>query len=394
MPPAKKKTTNAHEAAEVLAHTQEKKKPAAKKVSKPKKEKTAPSPAPRAKKEIDFVIDQLALLLSSGMDVVAALEAVHSELKGASMKALLMQMRDDIQDGSSLTEALRKTKLFKDHVITLIDVGEQSGRLGENLIIVLQQQEKERAFKDRLRSAMMYPVLVLSLASIIGLGLTWFILPKITNLFVSLDVDLPWITRVLMWIGMVVKAYGHWLIPTIVASIITTVYVLFLSRKTKFMGQWIILHTPLLKKLIQEVELARFGFILGTLLGAGLPILQALKSLSEATLVRQYGRLYADLEMQIGRGQSFSDAFAENKKKSSFLIPGAVQQLIVTGERTGKLSSILVQIGQRYEERTEVSAKNISVVLEPLLLLFVSLIVAGLAIGIILPIYTLVGSVG
>jgi len=133
---------------------------------------------------------------------------------------------------------------------------------------------------------------------------------------------------------------------------------------------------------------------LGTLLGAGLPILQALKSLSEATLVRQYGRLYADLEMQIGRGQSFSDAFAENKKKSSFLIPGAVQQLIVTGERTGKLSSILVQIGQRYEERTEVSAKNISVVLEPLLLLFVSLIVAGLAIGIILPIYTLVGSVG
>jgi type II secretory pathway component PulF len=258
------------------------------------------------------------------------------------------------------------------------------------LKVVAIEEEKSRVFRSKLHSAMLYPVFVLSLTVTIGVGIAWFILPKLAVVFTQLHVTLPLITKVLISIGIYLDKYGVIVIPTAVVIVAALFYFLFIFSKTKVIGQSILLSLPGINQLIKEVEIARFGYLLGTLLEAGLPITHALDSLARATEIVQYRKLYRHLYDAVGDGNSFQKSFLLFHRTDT-LIAAPIQQLIVVGERSGTLSLTLLKIGKAYEVKSDTTTKNLTVILEPILLVIVWLGVVAVALAVILPIYSLIG---
>lgn len=341
-------------------------------------------------KEKDFFVENLSLLMESGMSIVPALESIKEGVRSKRMKTILTELQEDIDSGSPLWKALESPDIFPDYIISLIRVGEETGRLSENLKIVGLQEQKNRTFRSKLRSAMMYPIFVLVVTLVVGIGIAWFILPRLVTVFSQLGLELPLATRLLIRFGGFLGEYGSIAVPVFVLIISIIVYFVFIFGKTKFIGQWLLFNFPGIKKLIQEVELSRFGYILGTLLEAGLPVTNALNSLHQASTFSNYKKMYAYLRDSISDGNSFEKSFALYPKSRLF-IPFTIQQMISAGEQSGSLSKTLVKIGEIFEEKTEITTKNLSIILEPILLVVVWLGVVGVALAVILPIYNLIG---
>jgi len=341
-------------------------------------------------KEREYFVENLSMLIASGMNIVAALKAIQKEMPGKQMKKILDIIQAEIEGGMPIWKALESAQIFPQHTISLIRVGEETGRLSENLKVVAIQEQKERIFRSKIQSAMMYPVLVLSLALFIGVGIAWFILPRLATVFSQLNVKLPLVTRALISTGEFLGDWGKIVIPGFLLLLILFFYLVFYFSKTKFIGQWFLFKLPGIKRLIQETEIARFGFLMGNLLGAGMPITSALNSLVNATTFRGYRNFYTHLKTKIDQGNSFQKSFRSYKKSNKF-IPATIQHMIVSGEQSGALPQIFAKIGETYEVKTETTTKNLTVLLEPIMLIFVWLGVVAVALAVILPIYSLIG---
>lgn len=344
------------------------------------------------KKELEFFIGNLSVLISSGMTVLDAVKAIRFEIHSRVLKKIINQVVEDLDSGLSLSRALENTGLFQEKTLFLLQIGEKSGRLSENLKIINQQQVKERELASKLTSALLYPSIVMSLTIIIGLLIALFILPRLTDVYKGLNVKLPAITQLLIDFGSFMGVYGYIAVPSILAVMILLVYFLFINKKTKISGQYLLFHFSITKSIISEIEIARMGFILGTLLKAGVPLIDSLKLLYNSSDFYVFRKLYFYLEGKIEEGYSFDKAFSGYKKLQNIL-PPSVTQLIVTGEQSGTLSDLLIQISKTYELKSETSTKNLAIILEPVLLIIVWLGVVFIALSVILPIYSLIGNI-
>lgn len=341
--------------------------------------------------EKEYFIDQLSMLLAAGMPVITALSAIKSEIKSGRLKKVISNISAGIEAGSSISTTLEMTGIFPQSAISLIRIGEQSGRLAENLKVVAKDQQKEKEFRSKTASAMMYPLFVFSLTVIVGLGVTWFVLPRLATVFAQLKIDLPIITLWLINIVTFLGQYGSIVIPALVFSGLFAFFFLFIFPKTNFLGQSVLFAIGPISRLLKELELSRFGSLLGNLLDAGLPVLDCLKSLQDASTFHRYKKFYAFLNEKVKEGNSFAKCF-DLYKNTNRLIPVPVRQLIVSGEQSGNLPEILIKIGEMYETKTETTAKNITILLEPILLVLVWLGVVAVALAVILPLYSLIGN--
>jgi type II secretory pathway component PulF len=338
----------------------------------------------------EYFIENFSMLVSSGMPVSVAIDSIAQEIQSVRMRRILQEMKYDIENGVSLWEALERSGLFKSHAISLIRLGEESGRLVENLKVVALEDYKNRELRSKLRSAMMYPAFVLGVTLLVGIGIAWFILPKLATVFAQLKIKLPLITKILIGFGVFLDQYGWYVVPTFFVFLSVFLYFLFVFHRTKFIGQSLLFYVPGIRQLMKEVEIARFGYLLGTLLEAGLSITQSLDSLSNATEFQRYRDLYRALKHSIEDGESFQKSFLAYRG-SHVLIPVSIQQLVISGEQSGSLSSTLLKVGKNFESKADTSTKNLTVILEPILLVIVWLGVVAVALAVILPIYSLVG---
>jgi len=341
--------------------------------------------------EKDYFVENLAMLISSGMGIVEALDVIKTEIRSRKFQVIVENLKEELNGGSTLWAALDKAHIFSAQIISLIRLGEKSGRFSENLRAVASQQQKERNFQSKIRSAMMYPVLILSITIVIGVGIAWFILPKLSNVFFSLKIKLPLITKIFIALGVFLGQYGLIAVPLSLLAIVALAYFIFFYSKTSFIGQFILFRVPGVNRLIKEVEISRFGYIMGALLGVGLSITDTLDSLCDATNCRPYKKLYTHLRNNIiEEGHSFQESFS-TYRKSKKLIPGPIQQMVAAGEQSGRLSETLLKVGESYEIKIEDTTKNLTVLLEPILLVIVWLGVVCVALAIILPLYSLIG---
>lgn len=340
--------------------------------------------------EQSYVMENLSMLLSSGMDVISALRAIEMDAKSKRMKTILNEVVQSIENGSTLWSALETSRLLSGQVIALIHIGEDSGKLADNLNVIAIQNQKERDFTSKVRSAMMYPILVLGIAIVIALGMAWFVLPRLVTVFSELKIQLPLITRIIIAIAKYLQAYGNIVIPAIAIIIPVIVYFLFFFSKTRWFGQSILFLVPGASRLIREIELARMGYVMGTLLSAGLPIVQTLESLAQSTTFYSYIKFFKYIRSQIEDGQSWEQALYSYKRVRR-VIPTPIQQMIIAGDSSGQLPQTFMKIGQIFESKTDTTAKNLTVILEPVLLVAVWLGVASVALAIIMPIYGLIG---
>jgi type IV pilus assembly protein PilC len=338
--------------------------------------------------ELTYLIDNVSALTGAGIGVISAFESIEKELRTIQMKRVVKTIIHDLRNGNTLWSSMKKTGVFDISDIEIIHIGEETGQLPQNLKVVSMQNRKNSMFRSKIKSALLYPVLVLSIAIIVALGTAWFILPKLARVFDQMRIELPLLTRIVIGIGKFFGEHGVIAVPSIIALLSISLYLLFMREKSKHIGQAILFRTPGVGRLIREIEIARFGYLLGLLINSGIPIMQALSSFGPTAELRPYKELYLKLTKDITRGSSFQKSFASDPG-SIKLIPSPIQQMIVAGEQSGKLGYMLTQISEIYENKSEVTTKNLTVILEPLLLIVVWLGVLGLAIAVITPIYGL-----
>jgi len=344
-------------------------------------------------KEREYFTTNLALLLKANVPVGEALQSLRETSQSRALKEALEQMKHDIAEGMSLWKALERCNVVPAQTLALVQLGEQSGNLIENLLVAAKQEEKQRIFKSKVRSALLYPGFVLGITGVVGLGVAWFLLPRLAETFAQLGADLPLISVILIGFGIFLKNNGLWAIPLGLALAALCGYILFGAPRTRGLGQRLLYRTPGVSRLLYEVEIAQFGYLLGTLLQAGLSVTQALRLLQDATSATRYKKFYDYLTRSFEDGYSFKVSLPKYKHGTK-LLPPTVQQMVIAGERSGALPETLLNMGAIYEEKADASTANLEVILEPILLVVVWLGVLGVAVAVILPIYSLVGGLG
>lgn len=344
-------------------------------------------------KDREYFTSNLALLLRAGVVMGEGLSSLASTSHSKKLKDALQQIQNDIDEGMPLWRALERSGIVGPQTLALVQLGEQSGKLVQNLQVAAQQEEKQRLFRTKVRSALIYPGFVMSLTLVIGLGVAWFLLPKLADTFAQLNVDLPFVSQIFINFGTFLKENGLWAVPLGIGAIALLLYLLFGAPKTRTIGQRLLFHVPGVSRLMYEIEIARFGYLLGTLLEAGLSVMQALELLNRATNAQRYKKFYRYLHDSFENGYSFHASLPAYKPAKK-LLPPAVQQMIIAGERSGALPQTLAEVGKIYEQKADTSTQNLEAVLEPILLVIVWLGVMGVAVAVILPIYSLVGGLG
>lgn len=342
--------------------------------------------------EKDYFIENLSLLVASGMGISAALEAIRVSVKTWKMKKIVTYVKDSVDAGLPLWKSFAATNFFPKRVVALVRAGEESGRLPEHLNLVTLQQQKEKIFRSRVRSALIYPGIVLFLAFAIMLLGAWFILPKIISVFNQSRSSLPIQTQILLTIGDFLQVYGLIAIPLAIGSMVILAYFLFFNKHTKFIGDSIVFHLPGINKLVQGVELARFGYTFGALLQAGFQISDALDSIKESSNYRAYRKLYEYIQKGVSEGESLQKVLGSYKHADRY-IPSPIQQLIFSAEKSGRFPETFIKIGTIFEEKTEVMSRDLGTILEPMILIIVGLIVAFVVSAIITPYYGLFGQI-
>lgn len=330
----------------------------------------------------------LSVMLKSGLTMPEALHIAYGSAKGQFKKVLAGVIRS-VESGESLANSfLRYPKIFPGIFISAIRAGEVSGNLEVNLENLAVQLNKEKELRSKIKSAMFYPIVVLIASVILGLGLSYFLLPKITPLFTGLDIELPITTKFLLWFSDLVQNYGGRLFLGFVAFVI---FIWWLVQQT-FMKPFlhkIILYTPLIKGISRDSNIARFCRILGTLLQSGLTIDQAI-GITRETLGNYYYRKAVDvLHERISKGSNLAD----NLEAFPHLFPTIVTRMVNVGENSGDLEGTLIYLADFYETEVDNSTKALSSIIEPVLLLGIGLVVGFLALSIITPIYNITGGV-
>ncbi|MDD4287053.1 MAG: type II secretion system F family protein [Candidatus Peribacteraceae bacterium] len=337
-------------------------------------------------------IQSMAMMLTAGLSLVDALQTQLLEAKSKAVRKLIQGIITAVENGSSLWKAMDDQSLFSPYEIALVRIGEEGGNLARNMEYLAEQQEKDRALRAKVKMAMTYPAIIVVLVFVLIMGLGLFVLPNLVQVLYSLNVELPLATRVVITISQLFEAHGMVFAPLLFLALII---VLLMGKYTRFraVAQWVVFHTPGIGSLARESIIAQFGVILGGLLRAGVPLVEALSSLAEVTHTVSYKHFYQKLLEHVNAGDSFSKSF-KALPECNRLFPISVQQLIVTGERSGGLSDVLMKISDMYDKKASETAEKLPVILEPLLLIIIAGVVAGLAFAIIVPIYKVVGNIG
>jgi type II secretory pathway component PulF len=253
---------------------------------------------------------------------------------------------------------------------------------------VAKQLTKEKELIDKIKGAMFYPLIILVLGLVIGLALAFFVLPKITPIFTALKVDLPITTRFLIWFSGLIQNYGFILLAILVGFII---FAIWLARQKFFkpVSHFLFLHLPIISKLSRYKNLSQFCRTLGTLLRSGLSLDEALQITENTVSNYYYKKSIAEVGRRISRGGTLS----ENLTEYSEYFPRLTIGMIRVGEKSGSLEEEFFNLANIYETEVDNTAKTLSTAVEPILLIIIGVIVGGLALSIITPIYKITGSV-
>ncbi|MEK7208740.1 MAG: type II secretion system F family protein [Patescibacteria group bacterium] len=330
----------------------------------------------------------LALMLNSGLTLTESL-TVAIDSAGGALRSILKRVAQSVESGTTFSAALgAHPKIFTGVFTSAVYAGERSGNLATNLANLSRALEKERALLAKIKGAMIYPIIVLAAAVLLGLGIAFFILPKITPLFKGLQIDLPWTTRALIWSADFLDKNGLVFFLTLIAGLI---FFWWLARRkfTAPVTHWLILHLPVFGRLAINLNLARLAGTLSLLLKSGVSIDETFL-IAERTLGNFYYRhALRRAASDIGRGLKLSASLEQFPK----FFPLLFTRLARVGEVSGKFEETFFYLADFYEDEVDTAAKSLATALEPLLLLFIGLVVAGLALSIITPIYELTGNI-
>lgn len=338
-------------------------------------------------KELLTILRHLSMTIHAGVPLLKALTILEEDAKRARKK-LLTHLRNSVEAGHKLADAMESGPVrFPDLVVTMIRTGEVGGTLEESIKRVMHRIERSKELKSKVVGAMMYPVMILSMVTALGLAMGLFVLPQITPLFKSMGADLPTPTKIMMAGSEFLQSYFiHLGIGTTVGLI--AIVLLSKIEVIKYMEHSFFLRIPLINTVIKFVAIVNVLGTFGSLMQSGVPLKDALSNSSRATGVRPFQRAFLKMIPLVEQGKTVSDGMRQNQH----LFPTFVISLVSVGEETGSLSDTCEFLAEYCQVEAEHSIKTMLTVLEPVLLIGVGGLVGGAVLAVIAPIYSLTDS--
>lgn len=327
---------------------------------------------------------QLATMVSSGLPLTNALEILRVQAGSPRMKEVMGGMLGDIQGGSSLAKSMVKyPDVFSKVIVSLVEAGETSGKLDVLLNQLSDNMEKERDFQSKTRGALIYPAVIGVAMVAVFVIMMVFVVPRLTALYEDIGAELPLPTKILIAISKFLTS-GWWAVLVLLGLAGFGLYHYIRTEKGKYQLANFTFKFPIFGKLNRESELARFARTLGLLVGAGIPITQALEIVAGAMGNILYRDAVLAAEKEVEKGVPLSIPIRANPNFDPL-----VAQMIAVGEETGKMDEVLDKVAGFFESQAGQSVKNLSTALEPIILVVLGVMVGGLVLSIITPIYNL-----
>ncbi len=332
---------------------------------------------------------QLATMIQSGLVLSEAIDILQEQQNGRKFKDVLSQVSRDIKSGLDLASAMRKhPDVFPALFTNLIKAGETSGKLDTVLLQMADSLEKDREFRARVRGAMIYPIVISIMMVAVMLVMMFFVIPKLTSLYTQSNIDLPLPTKIL--IGTSNLFLGYWwmmIILLIVGIIAFGKWVKTASGKLMFDS--LLLKTPIIGKVIEQISITNFTRTFGLLIAAGIPIIDSLVIVTDIVGNTVYKKALQKSAQGVERGLLFSTQLDQLG-----VFPKIVSQMFRVGEETGKVDAIAFKLSDYFESESDHLVKNLTVIIEPVILVILGVGVGFLVLSIILPIYKLTTSFG
>ncbi len=338
-------------------------------------------------KELAIFTRQFSVMIDAGLPLVQCLEILATQQENKTFQKVLTGTRSAVEGGSNLSTAMKQyPKVFDPLYSNMVEAGETGGILDTILQRLSTYIEKNVKLKAAVKSALIYPIGVLTIAAGVIFLLLWKVVPIFATLFAGLGVDLPLPTKIVIGLSNFVGSVFGLLIVVGFVAIVFGIKIWYGTAQGRFAIDTVILKLPVLGILMRKIAVARFTRTLGTLISSGVPILEGLDITAKTSGNAVVERALFAVRKALEEGKSLTEPLKESQ-----VFPGMVTQMIAVGEQTGAMDAMLQKIADFYEDEVDAAVKDLLTALEPVMIVFLGVVVGGVVISMYLPLFTLIG---
>ena len=342
-----------------------------------------------SKKELAIFTRQFATMIDAGLPLVQCMDILGMQQENQSFKKVIIQVKEDVESGSTFADALGKhPKVFDELFVNLVAAGEVGGILDTILSRLAAYIEKAMKLSKQIRSAMVYPLTILAVAIIVTTVLLLYVIPIFGDMFKDFGQALPAPTLIVLSLSAYTRKY--FLVGLVVlALVIFAIRWYYRQEGGRRNIDRLLLRLPILGDLIRKISVARFSRTLGTMVASGVPILESMEIVAKSAGNKIIQEAVMKARASISEGKTISEPLADSK-----VFPPMVTQMVNVGETTGALDAMLNKIADFYDDEVDASVAGLTSLLEPMLMVFLGVVIGGLVIAMYLPIFKLAGVVG
>jgi type IV pilus assembly protein PilC len=332
---------------------------------------------------------QFSVMIDAGLPLVQCLQILGEQQDNKAFQRIVLQVREDVESGSSLANAMKKhPQAFNELYVNMVAAGEAGGILDTILQRLATYIEKAARLKAQVKSAMIYPIAVISIAMLVVYIILWKVIPVFGALFTSLGAELPLPTRVVVAASKFVGRYW-WLIVGLVVAGVIAIRRYYATEQGRLVIDSLLLKAPILGPVLRKIAVARFCRTLGTLLSAGVPVLESLDITARTSGNAVIERAILEVRKAVEEGKNLAEPL-----KTTHQFPPMVVQMISVGEATGAMDTMLGKIAEFYEDEVDTAVAGMMKLIEPILIFFLGVVVGGMVIAMYLPMFDLISKIG
>ena len=340
-------------------------------------------------KDIAIFTRQFSVMIDAGLPLVQCLDILGQQQENKALQKIILQVRQDVEAGSALAEAMRKhPQAFDDLYVNMVAAGEAGGILDTILQRLAKYIEKAVKLRTQVRSALMYPVAVIAIAIIVVYVILWKVIPVFATLFEGLGTSLPWLTQVVVNISNFLGQFW-WLIFLVVFGVVFALRQYYQTDAGRYQIDKFLLRTPVFGGLLRKIAVARFCRTLATLLSSGVAILESLDITARTSGNAVLEEAILHVRKEVEEGKSLAEPLTRTQQ-----FPPMVCQMIGVGEQTGAMDAMLSKIADFYEDEVDAAVDGMLALMEPILITFLGVVIGTIVVAMYLPMFTLISEIG
>ena len=329
---------------------------------------------------------QLSIMFKSKVPLVEALGVLSAQTQNPELKEKILELSEDVEGGTSFSGALsRHPQIFSSFYIAMVKAGEVSGTLSESLEYLAEHLEREYHLTAKMRGALMYPSLIIFVVFLVLALMIFFVIPHLSEVLIGTGQELPAVTKMVIGLAAFLRNWG-WVIVLGIVALILAGFRYYRTKKGKKFFDRIFLKLPIIGPFLKMLYITRFAENLSTLISGGLPIASALQTVGEIVGNTRYKEVIFDARDKVRKGEPISSVLA----RAPEVFPPVFIQMTLVGEKTGTLDSTLMNIVNFYKKEIDRTIDNLLSILEPALIVILGVIVAGLMLAILVPLYQMI----